>query len=166
MNKKIALILALAFLLFSATLSMANAEVTREKHSVPFKAEATATATPTGNPVNGILGISILGSGTATLMGKVSVSQQMSVNLATGEFFDGTFAWTAANGDKVFGIYHGNMIPTSDPTVSLIDGVFTFTGGTGRFEGATGGGTASGKQFTTGSAELKLDGTITSVGSK
>jgi hypothetical protein len=54
-----------------------------------------------------------------------------------------------------------------DPPLFTIDGRFTFTGGAGRFAGATGGGDASGMQnFTTGDVTVSLVGTISDVGSK
>ena len=164
MNKKIVSMLTLALLLFSTTFSIANAQVTREKHSVPFKLTAaeTGTAIPISEKTPWILAVTILGSGEATQMGRLTISQQMIVDTIAMTFYDGVFVCTAANGDTISGGYSGYLVPTSAGLE--IHGVLTIDGGTGRFEGATGGGIASGMQFPDLTAELRIDGTITSVG--
>ena len=166
MNKKIVLILTLAFLLFSATSSLANAQVTREKHSVPFKLTAaeTGTAIPISQETPWILAVTTSGSGESTHMGRTIISQQMTVDTIALTFYDGVFVCTAANGDTINGGYSGYLVPTSAGLE--IHGVLTIDGGTGRFEGATGGGIASGMQFPDLTAELIIDGAITSVGFK
>ena len=100
--------------------------------------------------------------GTATHLGRFTgrLTAEVTGNTATG-----TFTFTAANGDQLFGTYEGQFLPL-EPPLAAIDGAFTNTGGTGRFEGVTGGGDASGVQnFATGEATVVLDGTISSVGS-
>jgi hypothetical protein len=52
-----------------------------------------------------------------------------------------TDTYIAANGDKVFLTVHDTLCPTSTPNVFHLSGAFTVTGGTGRFEGASGSGT-------------------------
>jgi hypothetical protein len=80
-------------------------------------------------------------------------------------FTDGEFTLTAANGDQLLGTYFGKFVPP-DPPLFSIDRHFTFTGGTGRFAGASGGGDASGVQnLATGDATVSLEGTISSGGS-
>ena len=53
--------------------------------------------------------------------------------MLTGEAFDANITVTAANGDQIF--VDLDALPLS-PTTSLITG--TITGGTGKFDGATG----------------------------
>jgi hypothetical protein len=59
------------------------------------------------------------------------------VNLASGAV-EGSFTITAANGDLLMGVYEGAI------TFGIVPGTFswvlgaTFTGGTGRFQNATG----------------------------
>ncbi len=166
MNRRMVLVFMVAILVVSATFSVANAQVTREKHSVPFKANLAATATPAGPPVGSILEIFVSGSGQTSHMGNAIVWEHMFVNLATGEFYDGEYVLTAANGDEVEGSFHGYMVPTSVPGDMEIVGFFTIDDGTGRFEGAQGEGTASGMQYADYTVDLRLDGTITSVGFK
>ncbi len=75
-------------------------------------------------------------------------------------FYDGTFIWTAANGDELHGTY-GGYLEVVSATLTEIHGTFTIDGGTGRFQHATGGGPASGTQsLVDGSAVLVLDGSI------
>ena len=159
-SRGILMILVAAILVFSAT-SIGNARVVREKYSVPFIANAKAYAVAVSGPP--ILEIFITGSGHATHMGEISIWQHHFVNVITMTFYGGEWVWTAANGDTVEGGYYGSMVPTS--VGFEIHGYFTIDGGTGRFEGAEGGGIASGMQYFDNTADLRLDGTITSVGS-
>lgn len=156
------MILIAVILVFSATFSIVSARVLREKYSVPFKANARAYAVAVSPPP--ILEIYISGSGHATHMGNVSICQHHFVDVISMTFYGGTFVWTAANGDTIEGGYYGSMVPTS--VGFEIHGYFTIDGGTGRFEGAEGGGIASGMQYFDNTADLRLDGTITSVGSR
>jgi hypothetical protein len=82
--------------------------------------------------------------------------------------YAGQVTWAAANGDEVFLTFAGQFIPTATP--GLFDNVETFevVGGTGRFDGATGAGTAAG-QFDSitlsAPAPIPFQGTISSPGS-
>ncbi len=151
MKKKtgVAVVLMFVILMLAATPTFA-------KEMAPFKANVKATATA---PSGLISGQDVLGSGVASHMGKVSVYQHHTVNLATGEFYDGVFLWTAANGDLLIGTYRGFLVPINSESFE-IQGHFDINGGTGRFQHATGGGTASGTQRIDGTAELILDGSI------
>ena len=123
----------------------------------PFKATGKGSAAALSDPP--ILEIVVTGNGHSTHMGKVGIWQHHFVNVITMTFYDGTFVWTAANGDTIEGSYSGSLIPTS--AGFEIHGSFTIDGGTGRFAGASGGGAASGMQYNDNTAELELDGTIT-----
>jgi hypothetical protein len=128
-----------------------------EDHSVPFKAAGKCCAVAVSPPP--ILEIYISGSGQATHMGRVGIWQHHYVDVTSMTFYDGTFVWTAANGDTIEGTYYGSLVPTS--AGFEIHGYFTIDGGTGRFENAVGGGIASGMQYFDNTADLRLDGTIT-----
>jgi hypothetical protein len=115
-----------------------------------------------------LVGVASVGSALTTHLGKASTrSISETVNLATGEGV-AVHEFTAANGDSILFSFHLVAIPTSE-TQFTIDGVWVITGGTGRFDGATGEGSYHGlAQFnspTTGSAEFELAGVISSVGS-
>ena len=98
---------------------------------------------------------------------------------ATRSNFTGEFTKTAANGDLLFGTFEGNTSLAQAPGPGAPVGVFTivgtvaFTGGTGRFDGATGGQRMEGTQWTDFSRDgfpsrmiLEFDGTISPVGSR
>jgi hypothetical protein len=133
---------------------------------VPFKGTFTATGAAADIPGDRCpaLTIQIQGTGTATHLGSLTTVQSHCVAPPSFDFTNGEFTLTAANGDQLSGTYEGEFL-LLDPPLAAIDGEFTFTGGTGRFIGATGGGDASGIQnLATGDATVVLEGRISSVG--
>jgi hypothetical protein len=148
-----------------------SAEAARQTPSavkqVPFKGVFNATGTAAVIPGDRcpVLTVHIVGPGTATHLGRLTTDQSHCAEPTSLAFTDGEFTLTAANGDELRGTYFGDFVPL-EPPLFTIDGHFTFTGGTGRFAGATGGGDASGVQnLATGDATVTLVGTISSVGS-
>jgi hypothetical protein len=118
---------------------------------VPFRATVSSTNTvapcPPNAPVLSIC-IALAGSGHATHMGKVQDSGLAIVNLASncgpGCFTDSSrLTLTAANGDQITLESTGKNSATPDPTIRSRTGPYVVTGGTGRFSGASGSGTAS-----------------------
>lgn len=93
----------------------------------PFK--GTATGQVTGVGPSGELVISY--TGTATHLGKFTREERLFLN--PDGTFTGTIVFTAANGDELWLEFAGGFI---SPTTA--EGSYTFTGGTGRFAGATG----------------------------
>ena len=77
------------------------------------------------------------GSANATQLGLYTVSYQLQVNVPPG-FGSGFSQFAAANGDTLFAAVLGQSTPTGTPNVITIVEQHTITGGTGRFEGATG----------------------------
>jgi hypothetical protein len=77
------------------------------------------------------------GSGNATQLGLFTMNFQGQVLIPT---LAGSTNATlvAANGDSLFADGLGQGTPTEDPNVVSIVEVYTITGGTGRFNGATG----------------------------
>ena len=111
--------------------------------------------------------IATTGTGTGTLLGQFSFTQDVTINFAN--LTDaGSAHWIAANGDSIYTTVVGSAVP--GPVVFKITEIHTITGGTGRFAGALGSFTvdrthnvepsADGTHFTTGS----FSGTITSPG--
>lgn len=112
-----------------------------------------------------------VGGGNATHLGIFTTRMEFCMNFddqspdfATYWAVDGVFI--AANGDELYFTVSGQviMLPAgSDPFyVAYFDDPFTFTGGTGRFEGATGGGTTN--SFTNFlHTDHKWTGTITLI---
>jgi hypothetical protein len=77
------------------------------------------------------------GSGTATHLGHFTVVYEVEVDFLAHSTV-GSSIFTAANGDNVFTDIIGSGTPTENPDVHTVVEVHTITGGTGRFEGATG----------------------------
>ena len=157
--KKYALALTAMCLILVSVTSWAGSQV-------PFKATLSLVAQPaTSNRCpSGTFLLQISGGGHATQMGAITDSQGHCQNPVTGAATDGEYVLTTVSGDTIFGSYSAQLIPAAGNTFS-IQGQFTITGGTGRFSGATGGGTAGGTQFPNGEATLVLNGPISSGGS-
>ena len=121
-----------AFFLLLAAIGPATAG-----EPVPFKgtfAGQTHSAVPTDDP--DVLLVTTGGGGHATHLGKDRLVAPHLANLATGGV-TGTHYFTAANGDRLTADFTGQFVPTPD---GLLVGHLScsITGGTGRFEGATG----------------------------
>ena len=146
---------------------------------VPFQASLAATSltvTPPFAPDNPCPGPSlffqITAVGQMSHLGLITDVQSHCLSVipdANGNlpFVNGHTTLTAANGDKIFGVYAGYVEVT--PTGNIIHGFLTNTGGTGRFTGATGVGTALGVEIRDASGNtvgvaITLQGTIDSVG--
>ena len=103
---------------------------------VPFRGRFAGVAKPLAvNPP--IVTAIASGRGIATHLGLFLFENPHTVNVATGQLV-GTFNLLAANGDKIFADFSGQVSATSTPGVRLVVGTATITGGTGRFTGATG----------------------------
>src|ERR1017187_5157789 len=135
---------------------------------VPFVATFTSSVpggnAPTCNATYPVR-IALIGTGQATHLGLFTETQTHCLNPGTLEFALGQFTMTGANGDIVSGIYSGRLVITG-PTTAAIYGVFSITGGTGQFTGATGGVAATGTlDLSSGeSNDLLLKGTISRPG--
>ena len=77
------------------------------------------------------------GSGQATQLGRYTVSYQVEVNILTSAGI-ASAQFVAANGDSLFAEGVGQATETGTPGVVTIVETYTVTGGTGRFEGASG----------------------------
>jgi hypothetical protein len=80
------------------------------------------------------------GSGNATVLGKYTVHYDGIVHNDAAGVGTGTLAahLVAANGDSLFAEVNGVGRPTATPGINKIVEVYTITGGTGRFAGASG----------------------------
>ena len=127
----------------------------------PFKGqlEGTATVTPLTPPMASVV---ITASGNATKLGEFTLQVPHLVNFAT-RIGIGTYTFTAANGDTLTANFTGQAQGTP-PNLSIVEHA-TITGGTGRFEGATGSFTAE-RLFNqaTGVTTGSFDGVISSGG--
>lgn len=104
---------------------------------VPFKGTLEGTYTRTGNFP--FFHLEPTGTGEASHLGRFSLSIPHDVNLlAVPAGGTGTFEFTAANGDTVFGTFDTSATPTEVPGVIDATEEMTITGGTGRFTNASG----------------------------
>ena len=141
--------------------------LTAAKSSKPFQATITISEqlVPVGTTECQFIG-AITGTGQATHMGKLATASQDCVNqisATTFSFASQQVVLTAANGDQVFASYGGTL--NFESGVGVITGGYTITGGTGRFAGATGGGSLQGLEEVNpatgaGRGQIQLNGTI------
>jgi len=83
------------------------------------------------------------GYGTATHLGKLTTIMTFCCDVTTGAYYNTAGTFVAANGDELFfEIPNGQIIPNDEDNSSYyqtkFDDLMIFTGGTGRFAGATG----------------------------
>jgi hypothetical protein len=110
--------------------------VLAQLNSVPFK--GTFDARDTGVVQFPTLLINGGGAGTASLLGRFSFTYTTKVDLTSG-LSSGVIQLVAANGDVINGVSVGQGLPTGTPNLTHVTQLVTITGGTGRFQGATGG---------------------------
>jgi hypothetical protein len=101
---------------------------------VRFKGNAEGQITSFFPGSDGIA-ITTLAQGNATHLGLFTREEQIVLNPNTGTVTGG-IVFTAANGDQLTGSVAGGFI-----SQTVVSGSYTFTGGTGRFENASGGAT-------------------------
>jgi hypothetical protein len=123
-------------LIAAAALALTLAGPVSAGDQVPFKGTlaGTATITPLGGP---IVAVEIDATGTATYLGRFTLEAPHVVDQSTLTAV-GTYTLTAANGDILTADLAGTARMVEPPNVIAITETATVTGGTGRFEGATG----------------------------
>jgi hypothetical protein len=114
--------------------SLASFAVGAAAAETPFK--GTINAVETGMVVPPTRFLDREGTGTATYLGKYTEHATFQVDVRTGSA-TGTATFTAANGDTLTASVVGQGTVTGPTTRSIVE-VYTITGGTGRFAGATG----------------------------
>ena len=117
------------------SVALAPTQTQRNATRLPLRGSFTAADRSTVAPPNLLL--QGTGEGTATHLGRITLTTAEVVNLATS-FGTGTFDLTAANGDQLFATTAGSEDQFTPPNVSHVTLVATIVGGTGRFASATG----------------------------
>ena len=125
---------------------------------VPFRGRAEGEIVSVSPDPAGVV-FTVLAKGNATHLGQFSRREVVLFNPLTGTL-TGNIVFTAANGDRLFGIVTGGFI---SPTTAK--GTYTFTGGTGRLANASGRAdfvlsTPDGIHFA-----VEFNGTLSTVGS-
>ena len=100
----------------------------------PFK--GTVNAVETGQVVFPIRSADRVGTGTATYLGRYTEHVVAQIDLPTMSA-TGAATFTAANGDTLTTTVAGQATRTGPTMLSIVE-VYTITGGTGRFAGASG----------------------------
>jgi hypothetical protein len=120
--------------LVATTALLASVAVSATAAVTPLKGKVDAVET--GTVVGPTRFLVRDGGGTATHLGKYTEHITMQINLPTRHSM-GAATFTAANGDTLTATVEGQATPASPGVLSIIE-VYTITGGTGRFAGATG----------------------------
>ena len=115
-------------------ISLASVAVSATAAETPFK--GTVNAVETSQVVFPIASATRDGGGTATYLGKYTEHITLQINVLTRHGI-GAATFTAANGDTLTATVEGQATPASPGVLSIVE-VYTITGGTGRFAGATG----------------------------
>ena len=135
--------------------------------TVPFHAAIDTTPVPVQVPgcdPPGCIGLEIGGQGTATHMGRIAVAgpSQVVPTSMSGGLQTGESVLTAANGDTLTIAFDGTFDAPQGPFGPVtFAGAWAVVDGSGRFSGATGGGSYSGSAtLAAGLGVLLLDGDI------
>jgi hypothetical protein len=144
----------------NANVSPDDAIASRSPNALPFHGTFETVSTVIAPPP--MLQQEISGSGQAPHLGQSTFTASSSVNMTGAPPFalNGTAVFVAANGDELWACFTGTVTPNGQGANDVaID--YTVTGGTGRFDDASGSFTGStvavpGLQ----DGELTLDGTI------
>ena len=134
----------------------ANKDSDTKAKDIHGSLEAVETGTPT--PGSPIVVRHLVGSGHASHLGRFTVVGDLTLNLATASG-TGTAVYTAANGDMLTATATGQAVVGGG--FATVTETVTVTGGTGRFEGATGTLTVVRRiEQATGVSTGTIDGTI------
>jgi hypothetical protein len=103
--------------------------------NLPFHGSLDGVETVVPHPPT--IDVQSTGGGEATHLGRFTATFHALVTLPAGTAV-GEFTFVAANGDRLFATFTGQSAPTNVAGVVSIHEIATITGGTGRFENATG----------------------------
>ena len=127
----------LALLLSGILTPLVYAAPNSAAEQLPFKGTLQAFETYQLDIPNQTLCVSGNGSGNASHLGRYSAEYDVTVSLVSGGG-PASIRLVAANGDAIFATGSGQGTPTALPDVAMIVEMYTITGGTGRFAGASG----------------------------
>lgn len=83
-------------------------------------------------------------NGTSNLGGFSFTASQCIAGPPPGNYYDGQFEWTFGNSGSLTGTYEGSLAAIGPGQFSVLETIL-FTGGTGKFTGASGNATATGQ---------------------
>ena len=155
----------LTTMIAAAAVATAAATPAVASPNTKFRGQFAVVETITPDALCGGFRVSHTGSGSATHLGKATWSATECVDLLANpgraHVRDGRAVLTSANGDTLQLSYEADgALPDAAGNVH-VTGPYEVTGGTGRFEGATGGGTLTGDaNVNTAIAQIDLTGTL------
>ena len=132
--------------------------------TVPFQATINTSPEQAGFCGATCVVLDITGIGVGSHLGQVDIEGPSQINFATLQQI-GTSTLTGADGSSIEISFAGTFVPTG-PTDATFQGTWTVTGGTGRFNDASGGGTYDGSATVGGAGVLNLHGTLSNPGRK
>jgi hypothetical protein len=118
-------------------LTPSSPALSEARTALPFKGTVDAVETSEYLPATNSARIHLEGTGTATQLGRFRIVSDFVLDLATLRGIQKS-TLTAANGDKIRATVAAQGIDTGDGVTLRTMESATITGGTGRFEGATG----------------------------
>ena len=164
MKSLLVLILASIFLLplasnaFAASTPEVTPSAAIKLTRLPFK--GTIQSTETYVTVSPTMSVTATGSGDATQLGAFRINYELEVNLLdlSGR---GSAYFVGSNGDSLQAEAIGQTVPNRTPDMFNVVEIYTITGGTGRFTGASGTITLNRLiSITTGAAASSFEGYI------
>lgn len=129
LNRRARVLIALATIVLFESMSLATSAGAMADVTFKGKAKGEITSLLPGPAGIAVVAVS---EGRATHLGRFSREEDILLDPNTGTF-TGDIFFTAANGDQLVGIVAGAFTSPTEAT-----GTYTLTGGTGRFENATG----------------------------
>ncbi len=115
--------------------------------TVPFKADFSvwdqSDYTDRSCGIPPVYFLTMVGDGHINHLGKMTTVMTFCNDVSTGHYYDADVVFVAANGDELYAtIEYGYIVPNEEANSLYYQAKFNdpieFTGGTGRFEGATG----------------------------
>ena len=136
--KQISLSAVVAALLSLVLASVVLAAPAPAGVQLPLRGSIQATETYALDLANMQMFVTATGSGNAAHLGRFAVTYSVTVDLLTSAGTGASTQLVAANGDVLYAQGYGQGTPTGTPNEFIVVEVYTITGGTGRFAGATG----------------------------
>lgn len=158
--KKLSVPMFIVLLLAVGLAGTALAASKSEKKPLPLKGTIESLETYQLNEPTML--VTATGSGAATHLGHYTVTYEVEVDLSSLAGTGLSAHFVAANGDSLLAEGSGQATPTDTANVFVVIESFTITGGTGRFDGATGNFTATRRvNIETGVTSGTVEGSIT-----
>ncbi len=134
--------------------SLGHAGGASDQNSLPFELVGSGQSVPGQSGM-----VTFTGTGVATHLGQLDIAGVVQRLSVTPQFitFQGNVVFTAANGDQLNAVIEDGV---RDRATGIATSIYRFTGGTGRFQNASGSTNGRSENPPGGSFMLVLEGTI------